>query len=68
MSREPKLFELTVEKNPQNDQPIVMSGEGIVLTVSPSKEFMTVIRGAKITVTFDFNSILGDQQPHALNK
>lgn len=68
MSTPTQTFRLGVDANPQNENPIVMSGEGITLTVAPAKTFMTVIRGTKVTVTFEFNPILGHPQAHGLNK
>jgi hypothetical protein len=68
MSEPSQVFQLTVDENPQNDGAIVMSGEGITLQVTPAKTFITVIRGTKVTVTFEFNPILGKPQAHRLNK
>lgn len=69
MSKPNVMFELTVDENPQGeDDVMVMSGEGIILTIRPSKTFSTVIPGMTATVTIDFNSVLGHPRAHVLNK
>jgi hypothetical protein len=56
MSPEFEEFKLTVDENPQTEDAVTtMSGDGIVLIVKPSKTFPTVIRGTRVTVTFEFN-------------
>ena len=53
-------FNLTVEQNPPDEDGVtLMSGDGIVLTVKPSKTFPTVIPGTPVTVTFEFNPQFG---------
>jgi hypothetical protein len=68
MSHDVELFNLKVDENPHEDGTTTMSGDGIILTVTPAKTFPTVIPGTSVTVTFEFNPQLGRAEEHPLKK